>query len=509
MDEYTSQQLEKTPITKLKEIAKKYGVKGHTAINKTNKDDFVSKIIEHIDLLKTVPQLTEKKIKEMDKKTLVQYATVLKVERISLMNKPQLQEQILKAIKPREEEKKEEKKKPREEEKKPREEEKKEEKKKPREEEKKEEKKKPREEEKKEEKIPNTKQALLDHLEKKGISHLLSKNKTVEKLKAYAKAERCDLDKNILCSDDELVCDIRNNACLNEEDLPKRNYKISKIGNKKIGGETDVLDKKLTKQKKEKQPESIDYSKLKIPELREILKKKGINTKYRGFDNKKDLINYIQAETCDEKTPCKDSTICDLRNNICVEEEVLPRREISKYENYAGTEAQIKKLIKSKEPEEEIIEEKKEQPEEVYLEEEEEEKKEQPEEVYLEEEEEEKKEQPEEVYLEEEEEEKKEQPEEVYLEEEEEEKKEQPEEVYLEEEEEEKKEQPEEVYLEEEEEEKPEDLFETREYAKKILLSTREDDEYIHDVIEEIQESEDENLYEIKRSIYKSLGLIR
>jgi hypothetical protein len=434
MDEYTSQQLEKTPITKLKEIAKKYGVKGHTAINKTNKDDFVSKIIEHIDLLKTVPQLTEKKIKEMDKKTLVQYATVLKVERISLMNKPQLQEQILKAIKPREEEKKEEKKKPREEEKKeekkkPREEEKKEEKKKPREEEKKEEKKKPREEEKKEEKIPNTKQALLDHLEKKGISHLLSKNKTVEKLKAYAKAERCDLDKNILCSDDELVCDIRNNACLNEEDLPKRNYKISKIGNKKIGGETDVLDKKLTKQKKEKQPESIDYSKLKIPELREILKKKGINTKYRGFDNKKDLINYIQAETCDEKTPCKDSTICDLRNNICVEEEVLPRREISKYENYAGTEAQIKKLIKSKEPEEEIIEE--------------------------------------------------------------------------------KKEQPEEVYLEEEEEEKPEDLFETREYAKKILLSTREDDEYIHDVIEEIQESEDENLYEIKRSIYKSLGLIR
>jgi hypothetical protein len=474
MDEYTSQQLEKTPITKLKEIAKKYGVKGHTAINKTNKDDFVSKIIEHIDLLKTVPQLTEKKIKEMDKKTLVQYATVLKVERISLMNKPQLQEQILKAIKPREEEKKEEKKKPREEEKK-------------------EEKKKPREEEKKEEKIPNTKQALLDHLEKKGISHILSKNKTVEKLKAYAKAERCDLDKNILCSDDELVCDIRNNACLNEEDLPKRNYKISKIGNKKIGGETDVLDKKLTKQKKEKQPESIDYSKLKIPELREILKKKGINTKYRGFDNKKDLINYIQAETCDEKTPCKDSTICDLRNNICVEEEVLPRREISKYENYAGTEAQIKKLIKSKEPEEEIIEEKKEQPEEVYLEEEEEEKKEQLEEVYLEEEEEEKKEQPEEVYLEEEEEEKKEQPEEVYLEEEEEE----------------KKEQPEEVYLEEEEEEKPEDLFETREYAKKILLSTREDDEYIHDVIEEIQESEDENLYEIKRSIYKSLGLIR
>jgi hypothetical protein len=454
MDEYTSQQLEKTPITKLKEIAKKYGVKGHTAINKTNKDDFVSKIIEHIDLLKTVPQLTEKKIKEMDKKTLVQYATVLKVERISLMNKPQLQEQILKAIKPREEEKKEEKKKPREEEKK-------EEKKKPREEEKKEEKKKPREEEKKEEKIPNTKQALLDHLEKKGISHILSKNKTVEKLKAYAKAERCDLDKNILCSDDELVCDIRNNACLNEEDLPKRNYKISKIGNKKIGGETDVLDKKLTKQKKEKQPESIDYSKLKIPELREILKKKGINTKYRGFDNKKDLINYIQAETCDEKTPCKDSTICDLRNNICVEEEVLPRREISKYENYAGTEAQIKKLIKSKEPEEEIIEEKKEQPEEVYLEEEEEEKKEQLEEVYLEEEEEE------------------------------------------------KKEQPEEVYLEEEEEEKPEDLFETREYAKKILLSTREDDEYIHDVIEEIQESEDENLYEIKRSIYKSLGLIR
>jgi len=458
MDEYTSQQLEKTPITKLKEIAKKYGVKGHTAINKTNKDDFVSKIIEHIDLLKTVPQLTEKKIKEMDKKTLVQYATVLKVERISLMNKPQLQEQILKAIKPREEEKKEEKKKPREEEKK-------------------EEKKKPREEEKKEEKIPNTKQALLDHLEKKGISHILSKNKTVEKLKAYAKAERCDLDKNILCSDDELVCDIRNNACLNEEDLPKRNYKISKIGNKKIGGETDVLDKKLTKQKKEKQPESIDYSKLKIPELREILKKKGINTKYRGFDNKKDLINYIQAETCDEKTPCKDSTICDLRNNICVEEEVLPRREISKYENYAGTEAQIKKLIKSKEPEEEIIEEKKEQPEEVYLEEEEEEKKEQLEEVYLEEEEEEKKEQLEEVYLEEEEEE--------------------------------KKEQPEEVYLEEEEEEKPEDLFETREYAKKILLSTREDDEYIHDVIEEIQESEDENLYEIKRSIYKSLGLIR
>jgi len=291
MDEYTSQQLEKTPITKLKEIAKKYGVKGHTAINKTNKDDFVSKIIEHIDLLKTVPQLTEKKIKEMDKKTLVQYATVLKVERISLMNKPQLQEQILKAIKPREEEKKEEKKKPREEEKK-------------------EEKKKPREEEKKEEKIPNTKQALLDHLEKKGISHILSKNKTVEKLKAYAKSERCDLDKNILCSDDELVCDIRNNACLNEEDLPKRNYKISKIGNKKIGGETDVLDKKLTKQKKEKQPESIDYSKLKIPELREILKKKGINTKYRGFDNKKDLINYIQAETSDEKTPCKHSTIC-------------------------------------------------------------------------------------------------------------------------------------------------------------------------------------------------------
>ena len=273
----------------------------------------------------------------------------------------------------------------------------------------------------------------------------------------------------------------------------------------------EKVEKKKSKPKVEEEKQKVNYSKLTIPELRKILNEKGIKTKYRGYDNKKDLINYINADSCTELKPCSDpDKICDIRNNICVEEEVLPKRTISKYENYAGTEAQIKNLIKIKEPVEEIIQEEKQKvEEEVYLSEVDE-KQQVEEEVYLSEVDE-KQQEEEEVYLSEEEE-KQQVEEEVYLSEVDEKQKVE-EEVYLSEVDE-KQQVEEEVYLSEVDEKHPEEEenFDVQNYTKSILLSTREDDKYIEDVITDIQEEdedEDENLYSIKRSIYKSLGLIR